>query len=99
METLLNELSFDAQVRYHSNIEIFSVVKGDITVYFPSGKRAIPINKKIDNVVSVEIVRMLDSQVYYVFVFGEKIVSITGIMATENKHFGEKLFDSGISLV
>ena len=42
---------------------------------------------------------MPDSALYFVFVFGEKYVSISGVTATENKHFGEKGFENGVSYV
>ncbi len=99
LRELLNELTFAAQVRYHSDVGLYSVTRGDITILLPSGKRVIPISQKIDNVVSVEIARVPDSALYFVFVFGEKYVSITGVTATENKHFGEKPFESGVSFV
>ena len=86
-------------MRYHPDVGVYSVVRGDISIFLPSGKRVIPISQKIDNVVSVEIARVPDSALYFVFVFGEKYVSITGVTATENKHFGEKYFESGVSYV
>jgi len=100
MESLLNELVNGAQVRYHPDLQLYSVVQGgDISIFLPSGRRVIPINQKIDNVVSVEITRVPDSSIYFVFVFGEKHVSITGVTATENKHYGEKPFESGVAYV
>ena len=99
LRELLNELTFAAQVRFHPDVGVYSVTRGDITILLPSGKRVIPISQKIDNVISVEITRVPDSALYFVFVFGEKYVSITGVTATENKHFGEKPFESGVSFV
>ena len=99
MDLLLNELTQGAQMRYHPDLRIYSIVRGDITIFLPSGKRVIPINQLIDNVVSVEIARVPDSALYFVFVFGEKLVSITGVTATEDKHFGEKQFESRYSYV
>lgn len=44
MDLLLNELTQGAQMRYHPDLRIYSIVRGDITIFLPSGKRVIPIN-------------------------------------------------------
>jgi hypothetical protein len=41
-------------------------------------------------VVSIEVTKVPDSALYFVFVFGEKAVSISGVTPTDKRHFGEK---------
>lgn len=57
------------------------------------------INKLIDKVVSIEVTKVPDSALYFVFVFGERAVSISGVTPTEKRHFGEKEFETGVSFV
>lgn len=75
------------------------MTRDKVILHLVTGPRELSISKSIDNVLSVQIIKLPETAAHTVFIFGKKAVSIVGVHSTGVKYFGEKAFDHPINAV
>jgi hypothetical protein len=78
-QSVLDDITQGSSVYFFQDLDAYCIVSDAIILYLPTGKIILKISQQIDKVVSVHVVRHPKSASYFIFVFGEKTVSIQGI--------------------